>query len=153
MKGIFNAHVGTHLLENRPAQGIATSDDLREWAHSLRDTELYCEDFRLAMTRLGPGDVAYLDPPYVPSGRPFGGFVSYGEKKFPPASQQDVLQTAVDAAQRGAFVAVSNHASAKKSYEDAGFTCVWEGEAPRKVSKKGDGRQPDPEILMTVGSL
>lgn len=152
-KGLFNAHVGTHLLENRPAQGVASPEDLQEWNLALQNTELNCEDFRLAMNRVGTGDVAYLDPPYVPSGRPFGGFVSYGALKFAPASQADVIASAAEAAGRGALVAVSNHASAKPAYEAAGFHVAWEGDAARRVSRKGDGRQPDPEILMLIGAL
>lgn len=65
-------------------------------------------DFRQTFSKALPGDLIYCDPPYAPIEQR-SNFSSYTNKKFGEAEQILLAELAIDAANRGITVAISNH--------------------------------------------
>jgi DNA adenine methylase len=64
LKGKYNVPFG-----DNPNATICDADNLRACSVALRGVEILAEDFRAVEERAQPGDVVYLDPPYVPESK------------------------------------------------------------------------------------
>ncbi len=74
---------------------------------ALQTVTLKVGDFEESMAQAGLGDLVYCDPTYTVAHNN-NGFVRYNEKSFSWSDQQRLAQTCQSAANRGAFVLVSN---------------------------------------------
>jgi DNA adenine methylase len=78
---------------------------------AMRGVTIECEDFEHALTATQPGDLVFLDPPYV-TGHNNNGFVDYNEVLFAWRDQQRLATLACNLASKGAHVVVTNAAHA-----------------------------------------
>lgn len=93
--------------------------NLMRVSHVLNNSRVslsHC-DFESYISMAGPNDLVFLDPPYVTSHND-NGFIEYNEKIFSWDDQIRLSLAALDAAQRGATVLVTNanHGGVKALY-------------------------------------
>lgn len=102
--GKFNVPFGWPRGENvtDPDNLIACSMALRR-----RDVKLRVCDFEENLSASKPGDLVYLDPPYV-TGHNNNGFIDYNETLFSWADQIRLANLAKRLARRGVSVIISN---------------------------------------------
>jgi DNA adenine methylase len=103
---------------------IADLENLRACARALRvrDVNLRSCDFQAALTHVEPGDLVYLDPPYVTQHNN-NGFVDYNEILFSWEDQKRLAMRARQLADTGAYVIATNanHREVLELYR--GFVC------------------------------
>ena len=101
-KGEFNTPFGQF---KNPT--ICDSDRLRKAAHLLRRARLRVGDFEAIVSEAESGDLVYFDPPYI-TGHQHNGFLKYNAPLFSWGDQQRLARLAVDLANAGVYVLVSN---------------------------------------------
>lgn len=111
-EGQFNVPIGTKntvLLE---------TDDFHGLSECLRNVDLLVSDFQEVLDSAGPGDFAFVDPPYTVAHNQ-NGFIKYNEKLFAWEDQVRLAAAVRDAANRGVQVLMTNaaHASIFDLYE------------------------------------
>ena len=141
--GAFNASYAHNTPKHFPAAEMTAC--LPRLAHCT----FTAYDFRDIIPELGDGDVAYCDPPYVPVSAT-SDFNRYYPGHFSLADHHALAEQAAAAAQRGAYVVISNQYSAT--------TCdiyrAWSVErvqAPRRISCKADTRTLADEAFFIYG--
>lgn len=157
-KGGFNTPPDPKRLAGLDLAGICRAVRLASGAMQLQGENavfFHHHDFRTALASASRGDVAYLDPPYVPDDGVGSAskFVGYGGG-FDAEDHHDVAVNAATAAQRGCRVVVSNSLAARPLYEDAAAKYgvdldVAEVTARTSVGAKS-GRGERRELLMTM---
>lgn len=110
-RGEFNVPIGTKervLLE---------TDDFLSVSRALATAELICDDFEVAIDRAEANDLIYVDPPYT-TAHNFNGFVRYNNVYFEWADQERLKRSLKRAAERGAYIVISNadHCSVRELY-------------------------------------
>jgi DNA adenine methylase len=100
--GGFNVPFGRYDAPYFPEKEFASFRSL------LARSTVKCADFRGIIAEAGEGDVVYCDPPYSPISET-ANFTSYATGGFFHQDQLDLVQSCRDAANRGAFVVLSNH--------------------------------------------
>ena len=115
-QGEFNVPFGNN---GRP---VFDSQHLLAVSKTLQDADVRHLDFSDALLPAVEGDFVYLDPPYT-SLHGSNGFRQYNERLFSWQDQQRLARIAVDLAERGCIVLVSNadHESILEMYP--GFSC------------------------------
>lgn len=115
LKGQFNVPRGTK------SSVLLNTDDFDSLSVALQGTEILTQDFAVTLSRAGPGDFVYIDPPYTVKHK-FNAFIKYNENIFSWEDQIRLRDEVKLAADRGARVAVSNadHDSIRKLYSDIG---------------------------------
>ncbi|HUP60441.1 MAG TPA: Dam family site-specific DNA-(adenine-N6)-methyltransferase [Thermoanaerobaculia bacterium] len=113
-RGEFNVPYG-HRPHRRPTQPAL----IRAASRFLRAARLRCDDFEFTLRTARVGDVVYLDPPYTVA-HSNNGFIRYNARLFSWSDQQRLALAARRAADRGAFVVVTNadHESVRNLYRD-----------------------------------
>lgn len=143
-KGAFNVPFGKR--ENCPA--LYDVENLLAVSGRLKTAELRTGDFEHAINSAGPGDFVYCDPPYEPLSRT-SSFNAYTGGGFPQSEQERLRVVCVEAARRGATVAISNSAAAfildLYSNDD-----VKKLAAKRSINSKGDARGEILEVLVVL---
>ena len=139
-EGIFNVPFGNS------GRVICRKANLLEFARLLRTARLECGDFEDRVTRAGPGDVVYADPPYTTIGEN-NGFLRYNEHLFSWSDQQRLARSARAAAHRGAFIVVSGlwHSQIRMLYQG-----WWAAKLKRKVcvSREVNARRQISEAVL-----
>jgi DNA adenine methylase len=117
--GHFNVPYG----RPRSTNTITSLDQLAACAKRLESAETKVLDFEKATSRCKPGDLVYLDPPYV-AGHRSNGFVDYNARIFDWRDQRRLADTVHDLDSRGVYVILTNadHESVRELYD--GFTIV-----------------------------
>ena len=117
---------------------------------ALSCAELSVSDFRMSLSRVSPGDLVYLDPPYVPR-TPSASFRSYTSAGFGPDDHADMARIAIGLADSGATVIVSSSDApgSRDLYPDS-FTVV-EVSAPRAIAASTVGRARVTELILIGG--
>jgi DNA adenine methylase len=102
--GMFNVPYGAPKSDM-----IVDGANVKACSRLLACTEIKLEavDFRAVINRAGPGDLVFLDPPYV-TAHNNNGFIDYNETLFSWQDQVAAAQAARDAVDRGASVIVTN---------------------------------------------
>jgi DNA adenine methylase len=102
--GVFNVPYGAPKTDF-----IVDRTNLVACGKALRnpDIDLITGDFKAVVADAGPGDLVYLDPPYV-TRHNNNGFVDYNEQLFSWSDQIAAATLASVLADRGAHVVVSN---------------------------------------------
>jgi DNA adenine methylase len=102
--GHFNVPYGAPKTDN-----LIDADNLRSCAKSLAAAgiTLSCGDFEDALSAVRPGDLVFLDPPYV-TRHNNNGFIDYNERLFSWDDQERLAREAARLVELGATVIVSN---------------------------------------------
>ena len=100
-QGKFNVPFANH------GRAVFDAQHLLSVSNALTNVELKCGDFAEAVSHAERGDFVYFDPPYV-AYRENRGFNKYNTEAFTWCDQQRLGSLAVDLANRGCYVVVSN---------------------------------------------
>lgn len=99
--GEFNVPKGTKDTVVFP------DDDFTAISDYLQHCELYTQDFEVTLHNADSGDFVYVDPPYTVRHNN-NNFIKYNEKIFRWEDQERLSNAVTRAADRGAFVLISN---------------------------------------------
>jgi DNA adenine methylase len=138
-KGEFNTPFGRYERPYFPAE------EMIRFAEKLQTTQLRVADFRQTFDCVGPNDVVYCDPPYLPIGNT--GFTEYSGGGFSLEDHEDLALLAESAAERGATVIMSNHDTkvSRELYRNAvSITPVL---VARTISCDGENRNKARELI------
>lgn len=142
----FNVPIGSYKTVNFP-----TRDHLRSLSKLIQRVVFRCCGFEKAFELVGPGEQVYADPPY--DSEDGSSFVSYVLASWDgDASQEKLAVVSAEAAARGAFVVLTNHATDKvltSFYPAPLFRHVAVHDVQRSVGAKTRGTAR--EILMSIG--
>lgn len=141
--GGYNVPIGRY---KRPRCHLP--EEVRACSAVLQPLRFATGDFGAALQQVQPGDVVYLDPPYVPLSAT-SSFTSY-TGAFGLAEQERLASTARLLALRGALVIASNSSAPLVRELYSGSTwALAEVPVGRSVSRKGSGRGAVPELLIS----
>ena len=101
-RGIYNVPFGRYIKPYFPRaemQYFHQKSQLASFTHN---------DFRLTFSQAKPGDLIYCDPPYAPIVQT-SNFSNYTHKKFGEEEQIILAKLAVECANKGITVVISNH--------------------------------------------
>lgn len=150
-KGTFNVPAGRHASVR-----ICDADNLRRLSAAFRapGVSLDVLPFHGALVNAGPGDFAYLDPPYAPISRT-ARFTAYTAGGFGAEAQAALHACVVALAARGAHVLLSNSfvpdiggLYGSDAARQAGLQ-TRTVEARRAINSRASGRGPVLEYLIT----
>ncbi|MCL5115695.1 MAG: Dam family site-specific DNA-(adenine-N6)-methyltransferase [Firmicutes bacterium] len=138
-KGRFNVPFG------RYAHPYFPKAEMQHFYHKSQTATFVCADFRTVMEGLGPGDVVYCDPPYVPLSRT-ANFTDYAAGGFGPREQEALARLAARLGREGVPVLISNHATdfTRGVYAGADLDVF---DVQRLISCDGANRRQAREIL------
>jgi DNA adenine methylase len=145
-KGAFNVPFGRYDRVYFPA------GEMRAFAERLEMAELRAMDFRRALALAGHGDVVYCDPPYVPL-TATANFTGYAAGGFSERDQRELHTLAVEAADRGALVVLSNHDTPFTRHLYRGAARLESLLMPRTISCDGTNRTKAAELIAVFGSV
>ncbi len=100
--GKFNVPYGRPKTDN-----LIDANHLDACSRALAGVDLLVLDFDSVVADAEPGDLVFLDPPYV-TGHNNNGFVDYNERLFSWADQERLAVTAHTLAERGVHVIATN---------------------------------------------
>lgn len=138
-KGNYNVPFGRYVKPYFPRIEM-----LHFHQHSQVATLLH-SDFRQTFAQALPGDLIYCDPPYAPLNQ-HTNFTSYTNKKFGEEEQIILANLAVDCANRGITVIISNHDTEFTRYHYRGSQ-IKSFPVSRRISCHSDNRLPVQELL------
>jgi DNA adenine methylase len=140
--GQFNVPFGKYknsTLYNR--------EDIQVASNVLQGAELFAQDYQTFLRQQArPGDLIYLDPPYVPVSQ-FSDFKRYTKEQFRENDQYVLAQLYNELVELGAYPVLSNSYSelTLDLYAQHQILIVY---ASRNINHEGTGRDPIPEILV-----
>ncbi len=100
--GQFNVPFGRYIKPYFPAK------EMLEFHKHCQHAKFIQADFRKTFALAKPGDVIYCDPPYVPLSES-AYFSAYTKKIFSEADQIALAKLAINTANKGITVIISNH--------------------------------------------
>ena len=101
LEGKFNVPYGHHKRR------VFDANHFLRISTALQTAELRVGDFLTGVQDAKPGDFVYFDPPYT-TRHSRNGFLKYNENLFTWEDQERLGQTAVELAERGCYVVVTN---------------------------------------------
>lgn len=125
----------------RPRLTLPSAERVHAVSAALAGVELVCVDFVALLSSARPGDLYYLDPPYL------GGFTAYTAGQFGAAEHDTLAQFARLAARKGARVLASGYAGGETAEAYAGSRVVWRGDVRHCVAGDGSRRQQRGEAM------
>jgi DNA adenine methylase len=140
--GHFNVPWGKYV---NPA--ICDADNLRACSVALEKATIGSHDFRFVLEQVKKGDVAYLDPPYVPVSKT-SNFVGYGRTGFTSLDQAKLEHELTKLDRLGAKFVLSN-ADCEETRTLYRKWNVQSVSARRNVNSKGAKRGPVGELVVT----
>jgi DNA adenine methylase len=122
--------------------------EAKAFSEAIQDVEFFSLDYKEFLKKAQPGDLIYMDPPYVDLKDPkkeFNGYVG----GFGWTQQEELIEECKRLRDLGCTVVVSNsHCSdTLELYKDFNIEVI---EAPRYISCKKDGRRPVKEIVAVL---
>lgn len=125
---------------------ICDEEGLRLASAALAGVALEVADFHEVTERLGPGDFAYFDPPYVPVSDT-ADFTAYASGGFGPADQARLVEDFRRLRERGVRAMLSNAdtAGTRALYADFAVHVV---RAPRAINSDPTKRGETTEVLV-----
>ena len=140
-EGSFNVPEGRF---KNPA--ILDATTLRLAAAALSEAELLHDTFDHLLDRAEPGDVIYLDPPYVPLTRT-SNFSSYADGAFTLRDQERLAEAFRELDDRGCLLALSNSDTpdVRRLYAGYDLSPII---APRAISSKAATRGEVTELVV-----
>ncbi|MFO0615091.1 MAG: DNA adenine methylase [Polyangiaceae bacterium] len=140
-RGEFNVPVGRYT-----APAIVDTPRLLAARDALRGATIKHAAFDHLDAEAEPGDVIYLDPPYVPVSSS-ANFSAYADGGFDDADQERLRDLFVRLDERGCVLALSNSDTPRVRDLYRGFE-VREIVVARSISAKGQARVPAAEVLV-----
>ena len=142
----YNRRGGFNVPFGRYVQPRLSAERMQACHAVLQRCTLVQADFRDVIRGAAAGDFVYCDPPYVPVSAT-AHFTSYARGGFSLRDQIDLAGCCRAAAERGAFVVVSNHDTpqTRELYADADE--CRELLVARRISCLGAKRSPARELL------
>jgi len=134
---------------DNPSATICDADNLRACSAALQKIEIAAEDFRAVEERTQPGDLVYLDPPYVPESKT-SAFTGYWGK-WGDEEHEAVAAIFRRLAARGVHVLASNSDTPKARELYSGFEIRTLTRA-NSVNSKASARGGKAEILVLGGT-
>ncbi len=134
---------------DNPSATICDADNLRACSAALQKIEIAAEDFRAVEERTQPGDLVYLDPPYVPESKT-SAFTGYWGK-WGDEEHEAVAALFRRLVAHGVHVLASNSDTPKARELYSGFeirTLTRANSVNSKASARGDKK----EILVLGGT-
>lgn len=119
---------------------------LRAAAEALAPAIIVNSDFRATEERAQPGDLVYLDPPYVPTSES-ADFTTYTKGGFGLAQQTALRDMAVRLKRKGVHVLLSNSDTSRVRELYAGFE-LRQIQRAGSVNSDGEKRQKVTELLI-----
>lgn len=119
-------------------------DNLQRVVSALEGVEIQCRDVEAAIDEATDGELVYVDPPYWPASET--GFTAYVADGFSDRDQRRVADAALRAADRGVFVAISNHDLPATRALYKGFH-ITKLDVNHAISAKAKTRGSVPELL------
>ncbi len=141
-RGEFNVPFGKYVNPGMPDR-----KRIFELWESLKETEIRNADFEAALEDAGPGDLAYLDPPYDPVSST-SGFTQYHPGGFGHKEQERLAGLFIELDERGVSLVLSNSATPRILELYKGFNCRIIG-ARRFINSRADGRGEIKEVIVT----
>lgn len=125
----------------RPRLTLPSAERVHAVSAALAGVELVCVDFVALLSSARPGDLYYLDPPYL------GGFTAYTAGQFGREEHDTLAQFARLAARKGARVLASGYAGGETAAAYAGSRVVWRGAVGHSISADGSRREQRGEAM------
>lgn len=143
-KGQFNVPWG-----KKDKATVYVRENVLACSEALRDVQITQEDFALCAQEAKPGDLVYMDPPYVPL-TDTSDFKSYTKDGFTLEDQERVRDEFARLANLGVHVVASNSDTPviRELYKDFDVRTV---QARRNINSKGGKRGPVNEALVVGG--
>lgn len=129
----------------RPRLTLPSAERVHAVSAALAGVELVCVDFVALLSSARPGDLYYLDPPYL------GGFVAYTASGFADEQHDTIALFSRLAARKGARVLVSGYAGGETAAAYAGSRVVWRGAVRHSISADGSRREQRGEAMYLWG--
>ncbi len=145
-KGKFNTPFGRYKKPYFPKK------EMIAFFEKLRSSEIkfFNDDFEPIMKMATKDDAIYCDPPYVPlSGTAY--FTDYSKDGFTIDDQKRLSKAAIDIANKGALVVISNHETTFTINEYKDASKIIKFNVRRYISCDGENRNNAPEILAVFG--
>lgn len=147
-KGGFNVPFGRY---DNPQ--ICDEPNLRAVSERLASAELRVQDFEATLAEVGPGDVAYVDPPYVPA-TPTASFTSYTAAGFGDDDHRRLCHALLEVDRRGGRFILSNSDTPRTRalyapLLDARGMVTGTVGARRSINRDPNRRGPAPELLVS----
>lgn len=139
LKGIYNVPFGRYTKPYFPYQ------EMQHFIKKIQHVKLIHCDFRETFKHVGHNDLVYCDPPYAPL-KQDSNFTSYVGKKFGEQEQIILAELAIQSAQKGATVIISNHDTEFTRYHYR-HSKIQSFLVQRNISCKGQNRQTVHELL------
>lgn len=142
--GAFNVPFGKYKNPK-----ICDEPNLRAISTTLQNVEILAIDFEKAVEDAKPGDVAYFDPPYVPTSKT-SKFTAYSMAGFTEADHRRLAACFSKLSSEGVCCVLSNSFAplAVELYEKYGITEVM---GARSVGGPASYRKPKKEIVVSAG--
>ncbi len=147
--GKFNVgpgHRGSTTKKPGPVVVPVFVDTANFWrvVAALDGVDIQCLDVEAAIDAAEEGELVYVDPPYWPASET--GFTAYVADGFSDRDQKRVAEAARRAADRGVFVAISNHdlPATRALYKGFHITTL---DVNHAISAKAKTRGTVPELL------
>lgn len=146
--GDFNVPMGRYKDPN-----ICDASAIWRASSALHGKTLMVADYRQTTAAATYGDVVYLDPPYDPAGDT-ANFTGYQSGGFTREHQVELATYAIDLANRGAFVMLSNNDTPfiRKLYRHPAFK-ISRVKCLRAINSNVADRGAVNEVLITAGPL
>lgn len=143
----YNAQGNYNVPFGRYQKPYFPKTELYAFARKAREnaTEFVVQDFATTFAYLNEDDVVYCDPPYVPLSET-ANFTSYAGSTFGVGRQKELANLAIQAAQKGIPVVLSNHDTpfTRQLYAPAHLDLFA---VQRSISCKGRTRGLAPELM------
>ena len=129
---------------------ICDARNLRAASAALAGVELRVGDFKSVLRNAGPGDLVYLDPPYVPASAT-ASFTAYSAHPFGVAEHRELAATFRELVARGIQPVLSNSDTplVRELYRQFEVKPV---SARRAINMQGTARGPVPEVIVVAVS-
>lgn len=140
--GEFNVPIGNYKNPN-----IVDERNIYACSRALQNAQLFCMDYKdFLKEHCKPGDLAYLDPPYIPISQ-YSDFDRYSKEKFSLGEQYALSLIYKELVDGGVFAMLSNSSSeiSTKLYSEFKIETV---RASRHINSSGKGRGKIDEILV-----
>lgn len=146
----YNAKGGFNTPFGRYSNPRVSTLDMRRFLSQLNQAEFVVSDFRPIMEQAGCGDFVYCDPPYVPLNET--GFTAYAKGGFPTQDHADLVVQCLEAAKRGAVVAVSNHDNKETRALYKFADRIVSLQVKRTIGANGESRSAASELIAIYGN-
>lgn len=149
-KGEFNVPHGKYRSPR-----ILDEQGLRDASAAMREVEVTCADFEVALAAPRAGDFVYLDPPFEPLSKT-SSFTGYTQGAFDRLEQRRLKWAVDDLTARGVRVMLSNspqdyirglYTADRGPYEGARYRLDGVP-ARRAINSRGDRRGPIEELIV-----